>query len=266
MIHFYKRYPQHLYNGSISRVTIRERPERIGYNSTVTAAPCGKMVVDIKTHITRVHEGVKNYQCEHCPARFASNYGVKKHVEMIHTDSERVQCVECKGSFKVSSLEGHVQRVHRGVKNAFPCPEEVCGKVFGSNADLDRHVLSLHKKWKASCPECGKKIRVESLLSHIKIVHRGIYPFPCTRCERGFQNQKDLKTHTIVKHNGTFLYCKATSSEGVECKQVLFSEASMMKHVEKHHLGEGWETVPCPECSAVLLPCHLANHIHTAHT
>ena len=175
---------------------------------------------------------MNNYQCEHCPARFASNYGVKKHVEMIHTDSERVQCVECKGSFKVSSLEGHVQRVHRGVKNAFPCPEEDCGKVFGSNADLDRHMLSLHKKWKASCPECGKKIRVESLLSHIKIVHRGIYPFPCTQCERGFQNQKDLKTHTIVKHNGTFLYCKATSSEGVECKQVLFSEASMMKHVE----------------------------------
>ena len=65
---------------------------------------------------------------------------------MIHTDSERVQCVECKGSFKVSSIEGHVQRVHRGVKNA-------------------------------SCPECGKKIRVESLLSHIKIVHSTMYSF-----------------------------------------------------------------------------------------
>ena len=59
----------------------------------MTAVSCGKMVVDIKTHILRVHEGVKNYQCEHCPPRFASNYGVKKHVEMIHTDSERVQCV-----------------------------------------------------------------------------------------------------------------------------------------------------------------------------
>ena len=189
------------------------------------------MLVDIKTHILRVHEGVKKYQCEHCPARFASNYGVKKHVEMIHTDSERVQCVECKGSFKVSSLEGHVQRVHRGVKNAFPCPEEECGKVFVSKAHLDRHVLSLHKKWKASCPECGKKIRVKFLVTLRFCIGESIH-----------------------------------SREGVECKQVLFSEASMMKHVEKHHLGEGWETVPCPECSAVLLPCHLANHIHTAHT
>jgi len=249
---------------------VKNAHKRENFRQIKTRCPqpeCGTMVVDIKNHITKVHEGVKNYQCEHCPARFVSNYNVKKHVESLHTDVDtRVQCGECNGSFKVSSLEGHVKRVHRGVKNAFPCPEEDCGKVFGSNADRDRHVLSFHKKWKAPCPECGKKLGVERLLSHIKVVHRGVYPFPCTRCERGFQNQKDLKTHTIVKHHGTFLYCKATSSEGVECKQVLFSEASMMKHVEKHHLVEGWETVPCPECPAVSLPCYLANHIHTAHT
>ena len=81
------------------------------------------------------------------------------------------------------------------MKNEFPCPEGDYGKVFGSNADRDRHVLSRSGK-----QNVARKLSVESLSSHIKVVHRGVYPFPCTRCERGFQNKNDLKSRTIVKH------------------------------------------------------------------
>jgi len=227
---------------------------------------CGKMVVDIRNHINKVHKGVKNFHCDKCSARCVSNYQLNKHIECMHSQSDRVPCDECGGKFKVSSLEQHIQRVHRGVKRAIPCPEKECGKVFGSNADLDRHVLGCHKKWKAPCPECGKKIRMDRIVNHIKVVHRGIYAFQCSVCDKGFQNQKDLKNHMIVQHQGTFLLCKATTSEGVECRKVVFSEASLMKHVEKTHLGEEEESVPCPECDTAILPCYLAHHISTAHS
>ena len=178
---------------------------------------CDKLVVDIKNHIKRVHEGVKKYKCNQCAATFKSNYYVNKHIENIHTMGDiRVQCKECDGSFKFSSIEVHIKRVHRDFKLNFPCPEKECGKVFGSNTDLERHVQGFHKKLKSPCPECGKSVGLESLANHIKIIHRGAYPFQCSHCEKGFQSQKDLKNHVIVKHTGTYLLCKASTSDGVE--------------------------------------------------
>eukprot|EP00092_Neocalanus_flemingeri_P017324 GFUD01018737.1.p1 GENE.GFUD01018737.1~~GFUD01018737.1.p1 ORF type:complete len:886 (+),score=196.54 GFUD01018737.1:76-2733(+) len=227
---------------------------------------CGKLVVDIKTHINKVHKGVKNFQCEHCPARFPSNYGLTLHTRNMHSNNRRVKCVECEGKFKISSLKNHIQRVHRGLKKALPCPEEDCDKIFGSKGDLERHVLGCHRKWKTPCPECGKKISMESLLNHIKVVHRGLYPFQCSHCDRGFQNHMNLETHVRAQHNGTFLFCKATTTKGVECRKVMFSEDTLLKHVENKHLDEGgMRTVACPECGTAILPCYLAHHVSAEH-
>ena len=159
---------------------------------------CGKMVVDVKNHIRKVHDKVKNYNCEQCHATFFSNYQTVKHVETVH-DFKKIKCEDCGGLFKSNTLKNHVNRVHRGIKSSISCTEENCTKVFGSHADLERHVEGVHKKLKASCPECGKRMKLQCLPKHIKAVHNGLYKLNCKQCGLGCQNKKQLEKHIRVK-------------------------------------------------------------------
>ena len=223
------------------------------------------MVVDIKNHIKMVHYKVRNFSCEECHATFTSNHQTMKHAEAVHSNM-KVKCEECGGVFKTTTLQSHIRRVHRGIKPAVPCTELTCEKVFGSKADLERHVLGVHMQWKAPCPECGKKIRMETLMHHIKIAHRGLHNIKCQQCGQGFQNQKGLDTHVRVKHQGTFLQCRAVAVKGTECGKILYSEEGLINHVEcKHMVGQASVLVACPMCLTGVLPCFLPHHITSVH-
>jgi len=222
---------------------------------------CGKMVVDIKNHMRMVHQKIRNFSCEECHATFPSNYQTIKHVESVH-DNTKVKCEECDGLFKTNTLNGHVRRVHRGIKPSIPCTEGNCEKAFGSAADLERHVLGVHMKWKAPCPECGKKIRMETLVKHIKTAHKGMHKFKCQQCGQGFHNQKGLDHHVRVKHQGTFLHCKATLESGAECGKIIYSEEGLINHIQCKHM-DGHAV--CPQCSTAVFPCYLPHHITTVH-
>jgi hypothetical protein len=168
---------------------------------------------------------------------------------------------------KTTTLENHVKRVHRGVRPMVPCSEEGCGKAFGSKADLERHVLSSHMRWKAPCPECGKKFRMETLHQHIMTVHKGVYPFQCTECSQGFQNQKGLNTHVRSRHRGVYLSCRAVTEQGKECGKVLLSEEGLVNHISSRHLSEAGPDAgaECPQCGVTVPRCYLAEHLRRAH-
>merc|ERR1719186_739792 len=122
-------------------------------------------------------------------------------------------------------------------------------------------------QWKAPCPECGKRIRMETLIKHIKTAHRGLHNIKCQHCGQGFQNQKGLETHVRVKHQGTFLQCRAIVGKGTECGKILYSEEGLISHVEcKHLAGQASVQVVCPRCSTGVLPCYLLHHITSVHT
>eukprot|EP00092_Neocalanus_flemingeri_P027150 GFUD01029444.1.p1 GENE.GFUD01029444.1~~GFUD01029444.1.p1 ORF type:complete len:816 (+),score=160.55 GFUD01029444.1:309-2450(+) len=226
------------------------------------------MVVDIKNHIKMVHYKIRNFQCPQCQSSFTSNSQMMKHKEAVHTNL-KVECGECGGMFKSTTLQSHVRRVHRGIKPAVPCTEPACKKVFGSKGDLERHVLGVHMKWKAPCPECGKKIRMETLMIHMKRAHRGIYKIKCQQCGQGFQNQKCLETHVRVKHQGTFLFCRASMKMkgGTECGKILLSEEGLINHVECKHMAGAASTLDiCPKCSTEVRACYLLQHITSLHS
>jgi len=224
---------------------------------------CAKLVVDIKNHIRMVHQKVRNYQCDECDSMFVNNYQVRKHKEGVHSGDVRVKCEECDMMLKTTTLDSHVKRVHRGVKASVPCSEEGCGKVFGSKADLERHVLGKHMRWKAPCPECGKKFRMECLHQHIMTVHKGIYPFTCPQCKQGFQNQKGLSTHVRTRHQGVFLHCRAVTEKGLECGKVILSEEGLISHMERQHLAGA--RVACPQCGVAVSPAYLPEHLRRRH-
>ena len=223
---------------------------------------CGKKIVDIKNHMKLVHVRSRSFNCDECDSAFTSNYQLKQHVEAIHTNL-KVECGECGGLFKTTTLQAHIRRIHKGHKPKEQCKEDGCEKVFGSRCDLERHVMSVHMKWKAPCPDCGKKVRMDMLMRHMKTAHRGLHNFRCDDCGQGFQNKKGLTTHVRTHHKGTFVYCRATTKKGVECGKILHSEEGLIKHIECKHIIAN---ITCPECPIQVPTCYVLNHILTAHT
>ena len=225
---------------------------------------CGKMVVDVKNHINKVHVRLKRFKCEECDSSFTSNHQLKHHVESIHT-SLKVECDECGGLFKTTTLQAHIRKIHKGKRVQEPCTEEGCVKVFGSKTDLERHVMSVHMKWKAPCPECGKKVRMDSLIKHVKTAHRGMHNITCNECGQGFPSKKNLDNHVRIQHKGVFVFCRATSKKGAECGKILHSEEGMINHIDCKHMAAP-AIISCPECPVKVPDCYLLHHIITQHT
>ena len=217
--------------------------------------PCDRSVVDIKNHIRLVHDKVRNFSCEKCDAKFTSSHHLLKHTEAAHTNI-RVECNLCGKVFKSTTIENHIKRVHHGIKPSIPCSNEGCVKTFGSKADMERHVLAVHMKFKASCPECGKQMRMEFLTGHMKKAHHGIHSIKCPECGKGFQNKKTLAAHVRARHIGFFFYCKAIK-KGKECGKILVSEKSLLKHVVAKHSSP---KVTCSDCGEEVLECFLSEH------
>ena len=97
--------------------------------------------------------------------KFVSKSHLQKHEEAVHNDA-RVQCEFCEELLKYTTIDNHLNRVHHGRKPSIPCNYSHCEKIFGSKADLERHRLGVHLKYRESCPRCGKKMRFEFIKSH----------------------------------------------------------------------------------------------------
>ena len=73
------------------------------------------------------------------------------------------------------------------------------------------------------------------LMKHIKTVK--IHNMKCRQCGQGFYANKLIEKHVRVKHQGTFLYCRATAKEtGGECGKILYSEEGLISHVQFKHI------------------------------
>jgi len=246
----------------------KSRHKGLDWRGIKTPCPyedCEKVVVDIQNHIRLVHLKIKNFECDHCDAKFSNRYQVRNHINGVHSNI-RVKCPHCDQMLKVTTLKTHIKNIHEGGGQRVWCKEEDCPKSFQSNADLERHVVSVHMKIKAPCPECGRKFRMETLANHIKTQHKGIYPFRCDECGKGFQSTGQLHTHTRTRHYGVFLYCKCITEKGEICGKRLYTDDGLQKHIERVHLKkEEGQEIPCPQCDKMVLPSSLQRHVEEAH-
>ena len=83
-----------------------------------------------------VHEGLKNFQCEHCGKAFGGPSALKVHVDAVHV-GKKVSCDRCDKLFtQAKSLKIHKITVHDGIRK-YVCSQ--CGKAFTQSGDLKRH-------------------------------------------------------------------------------------------------------------------------------
>ena len=66
-----------------------------------------------------VHEGVKNFQCEHCNKAYYTLRLLKRHLGMQHDDgTNQFRCDKCPRTFpELNILNKHISITHEGYNN-----------------------------------------------------------------------------------------------------------------------------------------------------
>ncbi|XP_019766307.1 zinc finger protein 674 [Dendroctonus ponderosae] len=94
----------------------------------------------------------------------------------------------------------------------------VCGKEFGHQYTLMRHLPTHTDERKFHCLTCGKSFRQMSTLSQHRAIHSSARPYVCRVCNKNFNRVSTLishsKTHTGVKPHRCHICDKAFHQKG----------------------------------------------------
>ena len=96
-----------------------------------------KAEINLRRHITTVHEGKNQFACFNCDDSFVLKKELDSHMELAH--DEKYNCPKCDMSFsKKTSITNHIKYVHEKLK-AHKC--SICVDVsFASSKTLKEHI------------------------------------------------------------------------------------------------------------------------------
>ncbi|XP_073829035.1 uncharacterized protein [Musca autumnalis] len=174
-------------------------------------------------HIKMVHLRERPYKCDYCDKSFLDNNSLQNHIGQ-HTG---YNCPTCNKTFSTKrNLKRH-SYLHIETKE-FICQAENCGKAFSNKVLLREHARS-HKADILICEECGYKCRQrESLIVH-KRSHTGEKPFACELCDRRFASKPLLKEHMAAHEPERNHICDVCGKS--------FNRPKALYHHKHLHLG-----------------------------
>ena len=71
----------------------------------------------MNTHVSKAHEGKKEFKCANCSAEFTSKQGMKEHSSTIHEGKKQFKCGICNLEFTSKhAMKGHIAVIHEGKK------------------------------------------------------------------------------------------------------------------------------------------------------
>ena len=83
----------------------------------------------MKNHKKLIHEGARNYRCEHCNQPLGLVSRLNRHVIILHEGRKDYRCDECLKFFCTKgNMNIHNTLLHKGTEN-FHC--EKCSESFG---------------------------------------------------------------------------------------------------------------------------------------
>ena len=115
---------------------------------------------------------MKPHICAICKTKFDNSRDLGKHVKIVHEGEKEYKCEHCGKSFLAKfKMKRHMRDVHYEIKE-FKC--KLCGKSFSQKIHLNNHFKSIHCKVKNhKCDYCDKSYKLRSnMMQHIKNVHR----------------------------------------------------------------------------------------------
>ncbi|CAL9685926.1 unnamed protein product [Knipowitschia caucasica] len=171
------------------------------------------------------------YNCKKCHLSFAKGREYLKHIMEQHKE-RGYGCGICNRRFALKATYNAHLVIHREQlpdpavqRYIHPC--EVCGRIFNSYGNLDRHKI-IHTGVKShSCEKCGKSFARKDMLKEHLRVHDDIRDYLCAECGKGMKTKHALRHHMKL-HKGIKEYeCK-------ECKRKFAQKVNMLKHYKRH--------------------------------
>ncbi|XP_059205885.1 uncharacterized protein LOC131984936 [Centropristis striata] len=164
-----------------------------------------------------VHTGEKRFSCSVCDKRFVRYFQLKTH-QCVGGQSGEADGEDCGGSEpdgnsdpgkylmlpssdKSSNIRNNTEiPASRGTvftdEKLFRCVE--CGKIFGCNSLLKRHIRIHTGEKPFCCSVCGKSFTQKGQLTRHKVVHTERKQFRCRVCNKMFNWAHHVKRHKCV--------------------------------------------------------------------
>ncbi|XP_053500643.1 PR domain zinc finger protein 15 [Ictalurus furcatus] len=171
------------------------------------------------------------YSCKKCQVTFAKGRDYLKHIMEMHKE-RGYGCVICNRRFALKATYNAHLVIHREQlpdpavqRYIHPC--DMCGRIFNSIGNLERHKI-IHTGVKShSCDRCGKSFARKDMLKEHLRVHDNIRDFLCAECGKGMKTKHALRHHMKL-HKGIKEYeCK-------ECNRKFAQKVNMLKHYKRH--------------------------------
>ncbi|XP_068126484.1 PR domain zinc finger protein 15 isoform X2 [Hyperolius riggenbachi] len=171
------------------------------------------------------------YACKRCQISFARGKEYLKHIMDVHSENG-YNCTICHRRFALKATYHAHMVIHREnlpdpevQKYIHPC--EICGRIFNSIGNLERHKL-IHSGVKShGCDQCGKSFARKDMLKEHMRVHDNIREYLCAECGKGMKTKHALRHHMKL-HKGIKEY------ECVECHRKFAQKVNMLKHYKRH--------------------------------
>ncbi|KAJ8015576.1 hypothetical protein DPEC_G00027550 [Dallia pectoralis] len=112
---------------------------------------------------------------------------------------------------------------HQRNPKHFAC--EMCGKVFISRRDRERHNRMHSGEKPFSCPHCHRSFSDRANMCKHMLIHSGVKPYICPDCGKGFSEKGNLRRHRGMIHGSIpKAHCK-------DCPKSYVEKSGLDRHI-----------------------------------
>uniref|UniRef100_A0A8U8BQC8 Uncharacterized protein n=1 Tax=Geospiza parvula TaxID=87175 RepID=A0A8U8BQC8_GEOPR len=185
------------------------------------------------------------YSCKRCQLTFGRGKEYLKHIMDVHKE-KGYGCSICN---RENLPDPNVQ------KYIHPC--EICGRIFNSIGNLERHKL-IHTGVKShACEQCGKSFARKDMLKEHMRVHDNIREYLCAECGKGMSD-----THKLI-HTGKPSKKQYPWTCSV-CDKKYVTDYMLQKHIQLTH--DKVEAQSCQLCGTkVSTRASMSRHMRRKH-
>ncbi|XP_021961624.1 oocyte zinc finger protein XlCOF15 isoform X2 [Folsomia candida] len=187
-----------------------------------------------------------NLQNTVCGEISKSRRALSHHVWYFHTNRKRPSCDTCHRVFgTLADLRRHIKAVHSTAERPrFPCTFLECEKIYQTRSGLQQHFKTEHAEnpVRFPCTLCRKEFKTRDQLQGHIFTHTTEKMYTCATCGKSLAYRTNIESHEkthLEKSVREVSKCHI-------CPQTFLSRGALQRHIRAVH--ENQRNYPCELC------------------